>query len=422
MVYMTSDAIADAFQQIDCRQSEWARLLQEMIRIPSVFEDEHRAVAHVTECIEAMGLHPDMVPMDAGMLQSHRDAQKPISVVPGRNNIVVRLKGTGGGRSLILNCHLDVVGEGNPAEWSAPPYSGAIDAANNVIFGRGAMDDKAGAAILLGLLRVITDHKLVFAGDLIVHFVLDDETTGNGSLVCLEAGYTADAALIIDGTRLDRAIDQQAGSLEFDIEFKGRPVSASVSHMGLNAAEVMARVLLKLRDEFFARNAARQPPWAQFPSPYQFVIHAMRSDSKRFTVPGLATARCYVTFPPPDTLARVKQYLEDCCARIAREFALEHAPLIEWNGFAAEPASSATDGLREAVQRAARRACLPALEFGPSTGISDLRHFANRGIPCMLYGPGRGFNPHRPDEHYYLADLPTMIKLYLDVVSRWCGS
>jgi acetylornithine deacetylase len=331
------------------------------------------------------------------------------------------VNGAGQGRSLILNCHLDVVGEGDPTEWSAPPYSGAIDPAKEIIFGRGAMDDKAGAAIILGLLRVITDCKLRFAGDLIIHFVLDDEITGNGSLACLEAGYTADAAMIVDGTRLDRAIDQQAGSLEFHIRFKGRPVSASVSHMGLNAAEVMARVLLKLRDDIFARNAIRQPPWTQFPSPYQFVIHAMDSDSKRFTVPDKATARCYVTFPPPDKLAQMKQYLKECCVRIAGEMALDCEPEIEWNGFTAEPASSATDELREALQQAACQAGLPALQFGPSTGISDLRHFANRGIPCMLYGPGRGFNPHRPDEHYYLADLSTMMKLYLNVISRWCG-
>jgi hypothetical protein len=78
--------------------------------------------------------------------------------------------------------------------------------------------------------------------------------------------------------------------------------------------------------------------------------------------------------------------------------------------------------LREALQLAACQVGLAALQFGPSTGISDLRHFANRSIPCMLYGPGRGFNPHRPDEHYYLADLPISMKFYLDFVSRWCGS
>ena len=59
---------------------------------------------------------------------------------------------------------------------------------------------------------------------------------------------------------------------------------------------------------------------------------------------------------------------------------------------------------------AARRNGIPEVRIGPSTGTSDMRHFAKRNIPCLLYGPGRGFNPHRPDEHFLLDDLPFMMK------------
>ena len=55
------------------------------------------------------------------------------------------------------------------------------------------------------------ERRLRFDGDLLFHFVLEDEITGNGSLMCLEAGHTADAAIILDGTRPDRAIEQHAG-------------------------------------------------------------------------------------------------------------------------------------------------------------------------------------------------------------------
>jgi acetylornithine deacetylase/succinyl-diaminopimelate desuccinylase-like protein len=50
-----------------------------------------------------------------------------------------------------------------------------------------------------------------------------------------------------------------------------------------------------------------------------------------------------------------------------------------------------------------------------------MRHFAKRGIPCLLYGPGWGFNPHRPNEHFLLADLPFMMGVYLDMVGEWSG-
>jgi acetylornithine deacetylase/succinyl-diaminopimelate desuccinylase-like protein len=50
-----------------------------------------------------------------------------------------------------------------------------------------------------------------------------------------------------------------------------------------------------------------------------------------------------------------------------------------------------------------------------------MRHFGKRGIPCLLYGPGRGFNPHRADEHFLLDDLPRMMKVYLDMIDAWCN-
>ena len=219
-------------------------------------------------------------------LRRHADAVEPISTVADRNNVVVRLPGRGGGRSLVLNCHLDIQPEGDAAEWTYPPFSGHVDAETNTIFGRGAMDDKAGVAICLGLMRVIVEQQLRFDGDLIFQFVLEDEITGNGSLACLEAGHVADAAIILDGTRPDRAIDQHAGNMEFRLELKGRPASVSVSHLGVNAAELLSQTVQHLRDAFLRLNDTRQPPWTEFPSPFQFVVHGMHADAPRFSRAG----------------------------------------------------------------------------------------------------------------------------------------
>src|SRR5712692_3229334 len=323
-------AIARARETITGRARDWTGLLQELIRIPSCFEAEHAIVRRVCDHVAATGLTPTLVPMDAVALRAHSDAVEPISEVPGRNNVVVRLPGRGGGRSLILNCHLDINPEGDPEEWTHPPFSGHVDSTTNAVFGRGAMDDKAGVAICLGLLRVIAEQRLHFDGDLIFQFVLEDELTGNGSLMCLEAGHVADAAIILDGTRPDRAIDQHAGNMEFHIELKGRPASVSVSHLGANAAELLSRTLLHLREAVFGLNAGRQPPWTQFPSPYQFVIHGVHADAHRFSVPIAARARCFVTFPPPATIASVRGFLQDESRRHAETSGYPDLPAFDW--------------------------------------------------------------------------------------------
>jgi acetylornithine deacetylase len=413
-------AVARAGDAIMQGAAQWSQLLQELIRIPSCFEAEHDVVAYVCERVAAMGITPILVPMDAAALQHHADSVRPISTVTNRNNVVVRLPGRGGGRSLILNCHLDINPAGDPTEWSHSPFSGHIDPKTNTIYGRGAMDDKAGVAICMGLLRTIVEQRLRFDGDLIFQFVLEDEITGNGSLMCLEAGHVADAAIIVDGTRPDRAIDQHAGNMEFQVKLKGRPASVSVSHLGANSAEMLSRLLLHLRDVFCRRNDAREPPWSEFPSPNQFVIHGLFSDAPRFSVPVEASARCFVTFVPPASVDDVRAFLVGESCQYAEANGYPHLPEFDWNGFAAAPVGSATDELRALISEAAKRSGIGDVRIGPSTGTSDLRHFARRGIPCMLYGPGRGFNPHRADEHFLLDDLPFMMRLYLDMIVEWC--
>jgi acetylornithine deacetylase len=414
-------AVLAARQMIEAHADEWSRLLQQLIQIPSRFEAEHRIVLCVCEHVTAMGLTPILVPIDAIALRGHADAVEPISAVAGRNNVVVRLPGRSGGRSLILNCHLDIQPEGDEAEWTHAPFSGHIDAERNTIFGRGAMDDKAGVAICLGLMRVIVEQRLQFDGDLLFQFVLEDEITGNGSLACLEAGHVGDAAVILDGTRPDRAIDQHAGNMEFRLELRGRAASVSVSHLGVNAADLLSHMVQHLRDSFHRLNDARQPPWTEFPSPFQFVLHGMHVDAPRFSLPVEATARCFVTFPPPATIDSIRALLETAGREYAQAKGHPHPPAFEWNGFAAEPVIGATAELRALVRHAARRNGIPEVRIGPSTGTSDMRHFAKRGIPCLLYGPGRGVNPHRPNENFLLDDLPFMMRVYLEMVAEWCN-
>src|SRR5262249_51252862 len=160
-----------------------------------------------------------------------------------------------------------------------------IDTETNTLYGRGAMDDKAGVVISLAVLEALVRSGTRLPGDLLFHWVLEDEITGNGTLLCLDAGHVADAAVIIDGTRKDKGIAGHAGQLQFDVELRGRAASVSVSHMGVNAAEMMARLLLELHDTVFALNEKRTAPWTRYPSPFQFVTQSLTSEGAQLMVP-----------------------------------------------------------------------------------------------------------------------------------------
>lgn len=74
------------------------------------------------------------------------------------------------------------------------------------------------------------------------------------------------------------------------------------------------------------------------------------------------------------------------------------------------------------LQSVAAKNGLEPIMLSPSTGLSDMRHFVKRGIPCVLYGPGRGYNPHRADEYFHVDDLPTMVQVFLSLIDEWCAS
>jgi acetylornithine deacetylase/succinyl-diaminopimelate desuccinylase-like protein len=397
---MIGDAIG---ADLERRCGRWETWLAELIRLPSTFGRERGAVDYVAARLASLGLPVHFVAHD-------RD----------RSSVVCRIAGAGTGRSLIVNAHLDVVAAGDESAWTHPPYGGWVDRERGLIFGRGAVDDKAGVVVLLALAELVAQRRL--AGDLVLQFVLDDERGGEGSRRCLEAGWTGDAALIVDGTRGDRAICQHAGQLEFSIAVRGKPASIGVAHIGVNAAEMLARLVLELRDAVAACNAGRVAPWTRFPSPFQLVVQRLHARAEQMTVPDRAEATCYATFPPPQTLEGFRRRLEACAERFRLRAPEGLGIDFAWDGFCAEPVGSFDPELSSALQATAAELGMPAIDIGPSTGTSDMRHFVARGIPCMLYGPGTGFNPHRADESFALDDLPRIVAFYAAFARRWCGT
>jgi acetylornithine deacetylase len=399
----------------------WVSLLRDLIRLPSLLGSEHALVARVIREIESTGVPAQRVPHDRRVLTALAAAQAPFLDVEGRASLAVRLRGSGNGRSLALNAHMDIVPAGDESTWTHPPHEGFIDPATNTIFGRGAMDDKAGVVAVLAVMQTLAALRVPLAGDVLFHFVLEDESTGNGTLLCLQSGSHADAAIIVDGTRLDRAIREHAGTQQFTVSVTGRPASVSVSHLGINAAEVLAQLVLDLREAVFALNAGRADPWTRFPSPYQMVIHALDSTGEPNTVPAAASGRCYVTFPPPYDLGRMTQFVRDRVAAFAARQGLPISPAIQFDGYAADPVRSPRSDLDRALQAAVVASGLPPVDIGPSTGTSDMRHYVAEGTECLLYGPGAGFNPHRADEHFRLEDLPRIVLVLLNLVLVWCA-
>lgn len=99
--------------------------------------------------------------------------------VPGRPNLITRLVGEGSRPPLLLYGHTDVIGVEGQA-WDFPPFSGVIH--QGLLYGRGALDMKAGVAMLVHALLEANAHKLRPAGDIILAIVVDEESGGEAGM------------------------------------------------------------------------------------------------------------------------------------------------------------------------------------------------------------------------------------------------
>src|SRR2546423_2580867 len=124
--------------------------------------------------------------------------------------LVAGLLGQKGERSLILNGHVDVVPVGDRQAWHASPWSAHIQAGR--LYGRGACDMKAGLAVGISAAAALKKSGLPLRGRLVLQSVVGEEDGGIGSFAMADRGYRADAAYVLEPTRL-RLIPAQAGAL-----------------------------------------------------------------------------------------------------------------------------------------------------------------------------------------------------------------
>lgn len=158
---------------------------------------------------------------------------------PGRANLVVRLRGDGSERPLLLISHLDVV-PAEPARWTHPPFAGAL--AEGQVWGRGAVDSKLTTTAQLQVLLLCKRLGLPLKRDLVLVATADEELGSNYGVKWLaqhhpevfDAEYGINEgggfALLVDGRPLYTCQVGEKGSAYLDLVMHGRPGHSSVPH------------------------------------------------------------------------------------------------------------------------------------------------------------------------------------------------
>src|SRR6266700_914532 len=210
----------------ELRMPEITTLLQQLVAIDSVNPDlvaggaGEREIAHfVANWLTQAGVE---VTLD--------------EVAPGRPNVIGIVRGPGGGRSLLLNAHMDTVGTTGMQR----PHDPVVD--GNRLYGRGAFDMKGGLAAIM--VATAQAKKLALRGDVILTAVADEEFASIGTQAVLKRWH-ADAAIVTEPTSLELCIAHK-GFVWLEVETRGRAAHGSLPEAGRDAIVMMGHVLVAL--------------------------------------------------------------------------------------------------------------------------------------------------------------------------------
>jgi acetylornithine deacetylase len=429
-------ALADRVTSaIEANRADLVALVQDLVRIPSINP--------VLGGIEPGG-EADVQDRVAIELERIGATADRWDALPGRPNLVGTVKGTGGGRSLALNGHIDVVPIGNSGDWTVDPFGGEIR--DGRIYGRGAIDMKSGVAELLFVPRILRELGITLKGDLFLESVIDEETGGPGTRETISRGYRPDFAIVLDGATGDMAIMPVEGGLEWlrvtvtgrsgHSALRYRSVHAGGQGEAVNAIEKTMKILAAV-NELERAWAVRKihpllPPGITTINPGAIaggtgggkdgMPNVMTSTSTLADYCSLELSLKYLPTERPD---EVRAEFEEYIRRVAAtdEWLREHPPTIEWGlrGVSFPPANTPED--HPAIETLA--ACVEAVGIPRKvTGfvaVSDIAWFGEAGIPAALFGPGNGAGAHGVDEYCEMDTLVTCSKTLALFVMAWCG-
>lgn len=418
------DRLAETIRgAVQARREDAVSLLQELVRTPSVTGEEGAVGEIVERAFSERGLDVDVWDATPEEIEPYRDHVGEQDSYENRPNVAGVRRGEGGGRSIFLNAHTDTVDPGDPAAWKGNPLSGAVG--GDLLYGRGSCDMKGGLVTYLVVLDVLSDLGLGLRGDVTVAATVGEENGGLGALSTVLRGYSADAALITEPTRL-ALVPAQGGSLVFRLKIPGRSAHAAVRDEGVSALEKFVPIFENLRELEQERNGVLSHPlYDGVRNKVPINIGIVRAGNWASTVPESLVAEGRVGLIPGEEVDPFKDLVSERIAAVAKRdpWLREHPPELGWFGGQFAPAEVAPDApICEAVKEAHERVTgeKPAVEGVPYG--ADMRLFIHfGGMPCVMYGAGDATVAHAPDEHISITDLLTATTTLACLLAGWCG-
>lgn len=328
---------------------------------------------------------------------------------PGRPNVIARLSGAGGGRSLMLNGHIDVVGvEGmTHAPWDPVVREGRI-------YGRGSSDMKAGvAAMCAAAARAAAASGGVLDGEIIVTAVVDEEYSSLGTRALVTDGVRADAAIVTEPTGL-KIMPAHKGFVWVDVLVQGRAAHGSRWDVGVDAIRNAGLLLAALDVVDAELLPSREHALLGRPSLHASTIEggiglSTYPDKCRFTIERRTI--------PGETTAAVVSEIEEAFARVRAR-----RPMLDANVsmiFEQPPSDVSTEAPIVRALDGALRACGEEVNITGMSAWTDAAILNEAGIPAICFGPGDIGLAHAAEEYVRVDEIERATLVLAALAMEW---
>jgi acetylornithine deacetylase len=306
-----------------------------------------------------------------------------------------------------------------PADW-AEAFEPRLE--GDVLYGRGACDDKGPVVAWLLALRALDHFGIQLSGDLETHLVIEEEVGGNGALALVVGGRRADGVVVLEPSELN-IHPAGRGALWFRIDIEGRSTHMAYILEGVNAAKEAFKVIQALEryEQHLIEDSRGNPMFERYEQPVMVNVGMVQSGDWPATVPAQATIEGGVGFLPNRNLEKVRGEIAGAILDGTGDWVRDHHQ-ASFNRLHNEAYQLEADHpLVDALYRGCADAGLEPEVCG-MVASCDARLYYHRGdMPPVVFGPGSARHAHSRDEQIVVGDILRAAESLVGLTRHWCG-
>ena len=442
--------------RVDKNRDAYIDLLRQAVQIPSLTGEEGPAQEFIVDNLQDLGMavecwEPDVEEIfntfpEVAQYPTHwqHDLILEYDTLPlfddyiasgkqdvlnyiNRPNVVGTLPGKGGGKSLLINGHIDTVTVEPRSDWTQDPFGAHI--VGDRLYGRGSADMKGGLIAAMCAIKTLVQCDAALKGDLLFSSVVNEEHSGNGALSMICRGITADAAIVCEPSG-NNVFTATPGDVYWEATVDGRPRSPGArwkDHKlegvsGIEKLPLIIEGLLALEKEY---NKKTPDLLYSDNHPFSCVIGEISGGSYATVTASQCTMKGCVYFghglgTVQDIMNDIKHHIEKATRKDPwfEKHPVRVSFLHHRNSSKCPPEHHIIDTVSKSVDFVSGR---PPKIGGAPYG-SDMDMLVNQaGIPTVILGPGSIAHAHKPDEHVSIEQYIACIKSLALSMYRWCN-